>query len=164
MRPLFGADCRLRKQRDIDAAFKGGDKLVNHRLVVWIRPSAEPRPRLGLSVSRKVGGAVKRNRVKRCLREAFRRLSLELDQSWDTMVVVRPGAPPLSLSEATAALGQIFERRKRNGPGKQTGQRTPRQGNGRQQSRRGTGRTGPEKAGTSQPEVPKPPNPPATSP
>ena len=65
-------------------------------------------------MSKKVGGAILRNRVKRCLREAFRRLSPDLGHSWDTMIVVRPAAPPLTLAEATAALSQIFERKARH--------------------------------------------------
>lgn len=132
-RPLFGADHRLRHQRDIDAAFRGGRKYVNRRLVVWIRPSTEAHSRLGLSVNKKVGGAVLRNRVKRCMREAFRRLSPGLGHSWDTMIVVRPAAPPLTLAEATKALSQIFERKQRQDQG--PAQPSPTAGKARHQDR-----------------------------
>jgi len=131
-RPLFGAEHRLRHQRDIDAAFRGGRKFVNRRLVVWIRPSTEAHSRLGLSVSKKVGGAILRNRVKRCLREAFRHLSHGLGQSWDTMIVVRPAAPPLTLAEATEALSQIFERKQRHDKGAPS---SPRPGGARHRAR-----------------------------
>ncbi|MEO1992542.1 MAG: ribonuclease P protein component [Pirellulales bacterium] len=52
-----------------------------------------PRPRLGLSVSRKIGGAVVRNRWKRHLREAFRQVQEELNPHFDFIIVVRSGLP-----------------------------------------------------------------------
>lgn len=60
-------------------------------LYVFPRGSDEP-PRLGLSVSRKVGGAVDRNRVKRLLREAFAREAERLPVGADAVVIARPGA------------------------------------------------------------------------
>lgn len=108
-RLLYGSDCRLKRQRDIDAAFKQGVKLVNRRLVVWLSPAATGSSRLGLSVSRKVGGAVKRNRVKRCLREAFRHLAPALPEALDVMLVARPADPPLTLAQARESLEQIFK-------------------------------------------------------
>lgn len=52
------------------------------------------RPRLGLSVSRKVGSAVVRNRWKRLLREAFRLEKEHLPKGVDLVVIPRPGAEP----------------------------------------------------------------------
>jgi ribonuclease P protein component len=124
-RRLFGSDSRLRKQRDIDAAFKQGFKVVNRRLVVWLSPAPEGRSRLGLSVSRKVGGAVQRNRVKRCLREAFRQLAPDLPKALNVMVVARPGAAPTTLGLAREALEQIFtlHRRRKHRSEKSRGKR-----------------------------------------
>ena len=64
-------------------------------LYVFPRGSDEP-PRLGLSVSRKVGGAVERNRVKRLLREAFAREADRLPVGADAVVIARPGARQLA--------------------------------------------------------------------
>ncbi len=64
-------------------------------LYVFPRGSDEP-PRLGLSVSRKVGGAVERNRVKRLLREAFAQEAGRLPIGADAVVIARPGARQLA--------------------------------------------------------------------
>jgi ribonuclease P protein component len=61
-------------------------------------------PRLGLSVSRKVGGAVDRNKVKRLLREAFATESIGLPEGTDAVVVARPDARPLAQREGLAGI------------------------------------------------------------
>lgn len=59
-------------------------------MLVYGTPNELGHPRLGLSVGRRVGGAVARNKVKRRLREAFRRIKVDLAASFDFVIVVRP--------------------------------------------------------------------------
>ncbi len=82
-------------------------------LYAFPNPAADP-PRVGLSVSRKVGGAVQRNKVKRLLREAFARHEEQLPNGHDLVVVARPDALELAeregLDGVSASLQELLTR------------------------------------------------------
>lgn len=86
----FGRVFRVRSSREFQHVYGGRHRRESGPLLVYGRPNGLGHPRLGLSVSRKVGNAVRRNRIKRRLREAFRRLKVELDDAFDFVIVVRP--------------------------------------------------------------------------
>jgi ribonuclease P protein component len=88
---------RIRSQRDFQAVYRRRASASDGSLVVFGLANGLGHARLGLSVSRKIGCAVVRNRWKRLLREAFRQSRAQLPPGVDMVVVVRqPGRPELA--------------------------------------------------------------------
>lgn len=82
---------RLSRDRDYRAVFEARVRKHAGPLTVFALPNGLDHPRLGLSVGRRVGGAVTRNAIKRRLREAFRHLQHRPElQGLDLVVTVRP--------------------------------------------------------------------------
>ena len=88
----FPAQFRIRRQTDFDRVFASDVVAADPVLVGYASPNGFPHCRLGLSVSRKVGKAVVRNRWKRLIREAFRRCRNELPAGYDLVLRPRRGA------------------------------------------------------------------------
>lgn len=100
----FPKAVRLRKRRDYLSLQREGSRRHTPQFVVVWRPGAQPRSRLGVTVSTRVGGAVQRNRVKRFVREVFRRRRGELRSVVDVLVIAKPGAAALGYDEAARQL------------------------------------------------------------
>ena len=90
---------RLSRSGDFDRAYRDGRSQANRHLVLYAFPrnpdEGGEAVRLGVSVGRKLGGAVERNKVKRALREAFWSLADRLPDGYDFVVVGRPDAAEL---------------------------------------------------------------------
>ena len=95
---------RLSRSRDFDAVYRHGRSVSTRYLVLYWFPrdgeEGDDPPRLGLAVPRQVGNAVARNRLKRRLKEAWRRRIDELRPGHDYVLVARPG-----LADAAEARG-----------------------------------------------------------
>ena len=93
---------RLSRSAEFERVYRQGRSKANRYLVLYAFPreeGADDGPRLGLSVSRRVGGAVDRTRVKRVLREAFWQEAERLPGDSDYVVVARPDAKALAERE-----------------------------------------------------------------
>ena len=93
---------RLSRSAEFERVYRQGRSKANRYLVLYAFPREEGSdegPRLGLSVSRRVGGAVDRTRVKRVLREAFWQEAERLPDGSDYVVVARPDAKGLTERE-----------------------------------------------------------------
>ena len=111
---------RLSRSGDFDRVYRDGRSHSNRFLVLYAFPRAEddeaadsePDVRLGVSVSRKVGGATERNAVKRALREAFWALGERLPEGYDFVLVARPDVAGLVERDGTggveSALGELL--------------------------------------------------------
>jgi ribonuclease P protein component len=85
-------------------------RAASANFVVLAAPRRDPResPRLGITVTRRVGNAVVRNRVKRRVREAFRHQRSELRHPLDVIVIARKGAVNLASAEVESELIALF--------------------------------------------------------
>ncbi len=100
---------RLRQRADFIAIQGGGRKSHgSHLLVLW-RASSVPSWRVGFTVSRKVGNAVVRNRIKRRLREIVRREPHGLD-GVDVVVIARSSAATASFEDLRADVQRALKR------------------------------------------------------
>jgi len=107
---------RLSRSAEFERVYRQGRSKGNRYLVLYAFPREEGSdegPRLGLSVGRRVGGAVDRTRVKRVLREAFWEEAVRLPTGSDYVVVARPESLGLTEREGTtgirAALAELVD-------------------------------------------------------
>ena len=104
---------RLSRSGDFDRVYREGRSHSNRFLVLYAFPrgdraDAEEDTRLGISVSRKVGGAVARNRAKRLLREALRLEGRQLPEGLDLVVVARPSVAGASYREIAGDIRDLL--------------------------------------------------------
>ena len=102
---------RVSRSSDFQRIYRQGSSTASRFLVLYSfkRPAEADAegPRLGLSVSKKLGGAVVRNRVKRLLREAVQGCAGHLAEEYDLVVIARPQLLELVARESTGEKGVV---------------------------------------------------------
>ena len=102
----------LKKNRDFKSLYKSGKSSVNPYLVLYCRKNRRGESRLGISVGIKVGKAVKRNRVRRLIREAYRLSEEKIKPGYDLVVVARVRACTATYRDIETALLGLCEKLK----------------------------------------------------
>lgn len=99
---------RLRKNQQFRRVFNSGKVFVGDKIVVYALENALSCSRVGITVSRKLGGAVERNQLKRIVREAWRAREGELRKGFDLVLVPRMKAKTSSFREISDELQQLL--------------------------------------------------------
>ena len=99
---------RIRKRAEFQQVYERGTRIHSRYCTVFILPNEGPVGRLGIAATRKLGGAVQRNRAKRLIREVFRRNKIA--QGFDVVVVPKRELLDASLTVLEADYRTTLER------------------------------------------------------
>jgi ribonuclease P protein component len=103
----FGKKYRLYQQQDFRRVMRRGARAGDQSATVYVHANRLPWSRLGIRISRRVGNAVCRNRVKRLIREAFRLARDDLPAGLDVVCTVRR-AEPISLEHWRCVVSRLI--------------------------------------------------------
>jgi ribonuclease P protein component len=95
----FGKDERIRKRQDYLRIYEQGGRIYSKRFTIILCRNSSGIRRLGMTVSKKTGNAVQRNRIKRLLREFFRLNKSRLPASQDIVIIAKRGILPLTYGD-----------------------------------------------------------------
>ena len=109
----FNKSERIRRRRDFLRAQAQGKRFYTRHFGVTLAPPVAAGPRLGLVVTKRLGKAVQRNRVKRLLREFFRRHRTQLP-AVDLVIMAKKGAEGLVYQQVEEELGRLLAAQFRN--------------------------------------------------
>ncbi|MGG3891130.1 ribonuclease P protein component [Metabacillus fastidiosus] len=103
---------RIKKNEDFQKIFKQGKSMANRQFVIYFLEREESELRIGLSVSKKIGNAVTRNRVKRLIRQVFLEEKERIVNNKDFIIIARKPAAEMSYDEVKSSLNHLFKKMK----------------------------------------------------
>jgi len=112
MSERFPFRMRLKRDGDFERVLKEGKRLTVKRLVVYALPNGLSYARLGLRVAKRIGTAVRRNYLKRCVREVFRRWLKRVLVGLDVVIIVTGDADFAQIKEGLLDVAALLSRRR----------------------------------------------------
>jgi ribonuclease P protein component len=104
---------RIKKNEDFQTVFKQGKSIANRQFVIYMLQKPEEREfRIGLSVSKKIGNAVTRNRVKRLIRQVFLEEKHRIATGNEFIIIARKPAADMNYHEVKSSLNHLFRKAK----------------------------------------------------
>ncbi|WP_067727764.1 ribonuclease P protein component [Oceanobacillus damuensis] len=104
---------RIKKNEEFQSAFKHGKSFANRQLVIYyLKKNDQKHFRVGLSVGKKIGNAVTRNRIKRYLRQAFQELEERIRHPYDIVIIARNPTREMSYDEVKKSLTHLLYKEK----------------------------------------------------
>lgn len=104
----FPRTLRLLRRRDFVRLSRTGRRVQNEQFILCFAPGRGDAVRLGITVSRRVGGAVVRNRIKRLCREAFRLQQHRISGCWDLLLIAKKQAAARDNETLRQSLSDLF--------------------------------------------------------
>ena len=112
LRPqTFGKEERVRKRQDYLRIYEHGTRRYSQRFTIITCRNPSGIRRLGMTVSKKAGNAVQRNRIKRLLREFFRLNKFRLPAAQDIVIIAKKGILPLAYNDVRTELESCLIKR-----------------------------------------------------
>ena len=104
---------RIKKNKDFQTVFKNGKSIANRQFVIYmLQNPVEQEFRIGLSVSKKIGNAVTRNRIKRLIRQVFLEEKHRIKSGKEFIIIARKPAADMGYHEVKNSLDHLFRKAK----------------------------------------------------
>lgn len=101
---------RIKKNKEFQNAFKKGKSFANRQFIIYVLGKPEQEKfRIGLSVSKKVGNSVMRNRIKRCIRQSIFELQDQIKDGHDYVIIARKPAAEMDFHEIKSSLTHVLK-------------------------------------------------------
>lgn len=100
---------RVKTEQDFQKFFQKGKSFANRKFVVYVLQKDQPHFRVGLSVGKKVGNAVKRNEIKRKIRASLTDMQPRIKPTLDFIVIARPSVSNCSSQEVYSNLEHVLK-------------------------------------------------------
>ncbi|WP_147535989.1 ribonuclease P protein component [Bacillus marasmi] len=100
---------RIKKNKEFQHVFKNGKSFANRQFIIYVLGNpVQEKFRIGLSVSKKIGNSVMRNRIKRCIRQSIFELQDSLKAGQDYVIIARKPVSEMDFHQIKSSLIHVL--------------------------------------------------------